>query len=620
MGGKGDQMDYKLKVILTLSLASIPGMTNAMMLPLAEKQHEPILGSAYQSDKENLTGQGCFNAPKNPEPAGVPKAGFTFASSISEETLSNELGFNIGGRMRYGIVKGGADVNFFNNSVSNQLSVSAIWQSSYSFPNQKMIVTAKDLNETGKKTMGTSKWANACGDRFVDELEKGGKLFFSVRVDFQSKDDKKEFNSKFSLEGPLGEVSTSLKSASRYFSKNVKVTVSAYQVGGDISKITKLFSQDTEGRKGFLQCQLGNFEGCATVISNALIYATDIKEGFPSQLQPDSIPGPATIGFKTTSYDSIGLSNINYPELEPLAKNARKTLSREFERQFEFSTLANRLIYQKNIGERKNLIESERVKINQNLSTLTDIADTCFIYPKKCHDSVYDFLDQKENGSQKIHKIDESVFYPEKYEYMCGLRKTNESVESSYSILALTLQTENDCNEIKTKLKSVKNLEINGDDMDEEFDLRILSEFKNLRELKINKAKISELGPISRLKNLEKIDLSYNRIKDIEPLSDLNEIQFLDLSHNRINDLESITQSSNLIHLDLSNNRIKVIPELNELVNLQELHLSSNLLTDLNGIYNLSRLLSLDLSLNGLSEKKINELKSKLGSTINIKF
>jgi len=165
-----------------------------------------------------------------------------------------------------------------------------VWLSEYHLPTRKLAAVKK--NEIGAAVAGNDEhWAETCGDEYVEEITKGGKLFFSIRVDFGSKEQKQEFEEHFSLAGPLFSANQGLKTASREFSKDTKITVSALQIGGDVSKITNLFGDSNTGQAGFVQCTLGSLEDCAKVVGAALTYATDTQHGFPSQLDPNAKPG-----------------------------------------------------------------------------------------------------------------------------------------------------------------------------------------------------------------------------------------------------------------------------------------------------------------------------------------
>ncbi len=583
--------------IFLVGLVAVPAHAENTNLELST--HEGLLGSAYQSEKEEMVGQSCLKFEKS-TPAGKATGGFTFQSSMSESQISSELGFGIGAHLRYGVVKAGADTSFLTNSMSNQLSVSAIWESSYVFPVDKLQVTVSDLNETGKAVLGTSHWATTCGDHFVDEVVRGAKLFFSVRVDFQSLEDTKRFDAKFSLEGPLGDVSASLKEASSSFSRSTKVIVSAYQMGGDVSKVTGIFGQGESGRKGFVQCQLGDFDRCAEVISSALKYATDTRDGFPSQLAQGILPGPAMLSYRTSPYEAIGIYIKNYPALEEATKIARVRLGREFEKQFAYSVITNRLLYQKNLGERKPKIEAERTKVDANVSKLLEVADVCYLTPNDCHARVSKVLDPDQaTGLAEIVPIDETLFLPETFEQLCEMSKSSVAIKNTFIRVANSLKLPHaGCPEMKQALTMIQKVAITGEGMNDSLDLRVLAPFRNIEELSVTHSKLTDISAVAQLTNLRNLDLSDNHISDVEPISDLVD----------------------LMELDLSRNLISEVGPISGLLRLQRLFLMNNRIASLASLQFLPQAISIDLRLNPLSKKEVDGFKSRMSNIVDIKW
>ncbi len=379
---------------------------------------EALLGSAYNSEKETFPGDRCLTSKKKPSLTGKPQSGFTFQESISEEQISDDLGFGLGARARFGAVSTSLSANFLSSTVSNSLSVSAVWESTYEFPVQKLDQPV--LSPIGRQVKDNfERWNETCGNEYVAELSTGAKLFFSVRVDFSSEQDKKEFEAKFAVSGPLWGVEGELKKASEKMGRNIKVTVTAHQIGGDTSKITGIFDQTENGKTNFLQCKLGSLENCAKVIQAALSYATDTEHGFPSQLNPKSA---AVLSYKTAPYSAVAIYPGAFPGLAEATKLGRKEVADSFEVQFRHLVLAKRLLKQKNLGTRKEAIEAQEGIVKKNVSMLLDISKVCYENAPKCWPTV----------EEKLHlaSVDTSVFIPLTFQQLCKQAQANEAAES----------------------------------------------------------------------------------------------------------------------------------------------------------------------------------------------
>ena len=73
-----------------------------------------------------------------------------------------------------------------------------------------------------------------------------------------------------------------------------------------------------------------------------------------------------------------------------------------------------------------------------------------------------------------------------------------------------------------------------------------LAELTNLKELNLQRNKITDLSPLVGLKNLQELNLSDNLFTDLSPLRGLTNLKELDLSRNNITDLSSLEGLTNL--------------------------------------------------------------------------
>jgi hypothetical protein len=270
--------------MMTVLASSLPiGGSQATEINAISARRVAVLGSAYRHDREDFPGEACITGDSTP--AGTTTSNFTFQNSISENQATKELGLEAGGRSRIDVVEVSASATFLQNSVSSAYSVSSIWISDYVLPTDKL--TNRQFTPIGEALKDNfERWPITCGDEAVIEITRGAKLFFSIRVDFRSREQKQAFEGKFSISGPLASANATLRQATSEFSRDTQVTISAFQQGGDVSKVTALFNNGAQGATNFVQCTLGNFEQCATVVGAALSYATDTTNGFPSKLLP----------------------------------------------------------------------------------------------------------------------------------------------------------------------------------------------------------------------------------------------------------------------------------------------------------------------------------------------
>ena len=552
---------------------------------------EAVLGSAYSSDKESFVGDRCVSAPLI-TPSGKSEAGFSFQTEMSETQLNSELGFAIGGRARVGVIEYKAAANFLTNSVSNALSVSSVWESSYTFPVDKLVSPA--LTDTGKSVRpNDDRWNQTCGDEYVAEVTRGAKLFFSIRVDFFNQADKEAFQASFSVSGPLAGAEGALKQASSSFGRRSKVTVSAYQMGGDVSRVTDLFSQGGTGGVNFIQCDLGNFENCAVVIENAVRYATDVRTGFPSQLAVGVLPGPAVLSYRTAKYSALGIYPKNYPHLDDAVKLARTALSDAFEKQYALRVTVGRLLTESTLGTRGPAIAAEKVKIESNLTKILGVSKTCYETPLDCW--------KEYAGDLHLEPIDETLFIPPSVAQLCrgaGSEADGGVLTESFIRLrtALGASSDLDCDSLSARAAAATVLDLSGPGPDSAtpLDLRVVASLGNLRELRVANSQLTDLGAVGGLTNLTALDASNNHLTNLGPLVEMRDLRTLGLSRNFVKDVTPLAG----------------------LVRLQRLYADSNLIADLAPLQFFPVLATVNLRGNPLSSESIQKFIAQLNHAV----
>ncbi len=391
------------KIITSLSLFLLITKINAQNLEVSALTavEGVVLGSAYNSNMESFIGQSCITG--QIVSTGSTQATFAFNQISNELQLKKELGLSANARAKFGVYSGKASVDFFKKSIGTEYSISTIWVSNYQFQSKKLELTKK--TELGKQLENNfERWNNTCGDYYVNEITYGGKLFFSIRIDFQSKEELSKFKANFSISGPLYGASASLELASKEISRNSKITIIGMQVGGDISKLTQVFGSASGDNIKFVECTLGDITKCTELISNAIRYASNTVDGFPSQLGSEAIPGPSPISYNLSHINSAGIYPNDFKELTKIIKNAREKISMEFDKQYLYSIQLSRLL-ENNKGNTSRLesLISENTKVEKNIKNLINAATICYDSPNDCYSEMISTF-------EKIEKFDENVF------------------------------------------------------------------------------------------------------------------------------------------------------------------------------------------------------------------
>jgi hypothetical protein len=355
------------------------------------------LGGAYSSTSEKLIGAECMTGTH--ANSGISIARFDLTQALSEKEASKLLGLEAGGRARFGAVEASAFAKFLKNSVSTSQSTSAIWMSEYVLPRVRLL--EPQLNEIGKGVqLKDDRFSETCGDEYVAEIAYGARLFFSIRIEFASKEEKERFEAKFSISGPLAGLNGSMEQATREFSRDTKVTFSAIQIGGDVNKVTGVLGQTAVEQDQFVKCTLGGFEMCAHVVASAVRYASDLENGFPSQLSQKAFGG-TPLSYKTVKYSAAGIYNNDSSVLLSDAISNRKKLHENFEQQLK---LEGKLLDIKSAVFDITSIE----KIDNSLKLVANNIDNIVAASNVCYDNVQRCAEMVDG--LKLQAVDSDLF------------------------------------------------------------------------------------------------------------------------------------------------------------------------------------------------------------------
>jgi hypothetical protein len=347
----------------------------------------PMLGQGYLSERQSLAGE-CLTGETVFE--GSPEASISYASSISEQQLASELGLAAGAKARLGVMQASASASFFNASRSDAFSVSAIYTGTYFFKN-RILKNPKLVN----LNLNPEQWRETCGDEYVAQQTLGAKLFFSIRIDFLSEQEKNAFATHFSFDSPLASASAAVNRAVSSLSKRTRVTINVLQIGGKVDRVTEIFQGKDSTAYQFVQCSSGNFEKCQAVLAQAVAYATDTKNGFPSQINPED-GGPAVLSSTTQSYRMANIFLEMTPELDSQIKLARQQISQKYEVAYKQYSRVRRLIrdgvMRLSPKQREKFTEME-VFLFDFLQRSTESSLRCFNSPKQCS-AAYQDIDE----------------------------------------------------------------------------------------------------------------------------------------------------------------------------------------------------------------------------------
>jgi len=287
-----------------------------------------LLGQGRNVVTEELRGDCVRSATTLTIP--LQESSLRFGSSLLKEEASEMLGYSVDAKARYKLVSGSARAKFSRSLTQNSLSLGMFYVADY-------LMGIERLDQGSLQWLvppGSADWLNRCGDHFLHQRERGGQLYLLYRIDFGSLAARQEFEGAVGVSFPAGEVNGSVTRQSSRFVNRASVHVEAFQVGGDVTRLSSILGgggPDANAGRVVIECNMANLAPCGTFMQNAINYASAQTAGSFSDTLRAS-PADRTYLFKDWSLLGVAIPTRTVPAA---VKSARFALRQLFDGQVE---------------------------------------------------------------------------------------------------------------------------------------------------------------------------------------------------------------------------------------------------------------------------------------------
>lgn len=206
--------------------------------------------------------------------------------------LSKDLNVDISASGGWGNFSGSAAAKYLHHIENTQFQENFTYSERF-FANAVLDMTAlppninaltKDAADTYINN-GIQVFTNKYGDTFIRELPVGAFLIVNLHLTFATAMDKDNFDA--ALSGKFGSIfsaSAKIKYAVQNSNAKGAIEISAFQLGGDPTHLSNIFSQKTEDGYYITKCNLSDLTACKAVIDGVIHYAQSdfsgqIKDG-----------------------------------------------------------------------------------------------------------------------------------------------------------------------------------------------------------------------------------------------------------------------------------------------------------------------------------------------------
>ena len=270
-----------------------PPMLSAAEVTPGASSIVPSVGTGWDLSAENYVGR-CIGGSTRRVPP--PLEGRLRVSGLMDSrTALTELGFSLGAKAHFGIASGSMKARAAQNMSTDAFSTVWVFEADYVADADELDFEQPiRLTAIGDQAAANDTWQRDCGDEFVYQVQNGAKLFIIYRLDFRSESARRDLEAKVSGKSTFGEVNAELRLLSNLLAKQARLSVEAYQFGGEPWKLGAIVNgasetpeQAREGARALARCGASDLGACETFITNALTYATDVhaQNGFAKQVE-----------------------------------------------------------------------------------------------------------------------------------------------------------------------------------------------------------------------------------------------------------------------------------------------------------------------------------------------
>lgn len=325
----------------------------------------PINGSCLKSMKQEVSSL---------------KKSIKFTHVIDTYDMANTLNLNLKAKAGWGKFSLSAAMDYLNSIKDDNYTMSFSYQSTIS-GNVGLDISdyygINALNSGGAAAYnsGEDSFIRRCGDSYIKRLTMGAVLDVNMLIRFSTQEQKQKFEA--SMKGKAWDIfsaSAALKDEIQNSHYNATIEISAFQGGGNPTRLDGIFGADKEHH--IVKCNLKNLDECSKAIDGIINYANNefanqvkIKDG---HLEAESLYPIRLSEATISSYENDFGLHINKVVPTEEIMLAREQLNTLYDESAQKALFANSVMHSaafaylsKNI---QKVLHKELSNMNRNLS------------------------------------------------------------------------------------------------------------------------------------------------------------------------------------------------------------------------------------------------------------
>lgn len=290
----------------------------------------PAMGFGYNTRTGQVGTVACYETTSNE--VGPGRQGtVSFTSQMSTQSASSALSIDVDAKAHYGIYSWEGSFAMAREATSSSGSYTILLQASHLGKLVRGSTFALTPQAADLLARNRAAFLQSCGDEVINSVQYGSSLGVSYRVSFASDSQKQEMTASLGAKATFGELSTKLKSASASERKGISISITANQLGGDPSQLSRIIDATKA-----VTCSGDNLDACIGLAEKALAYASDT---YPSQFTAGT--GDVPVAFSSASGSSVAITDVSFGGVPSEVVQARGKLQSAFDQVVALKSLSS---------------------------------------------------------------------------------------------------------------------------------------------------------------------------------------------------------------------------------------------------------------------------------------
>lgn len=266
--------------------------------------NQGTLGSGWNTVSQQFN-DGCLRLKAPPIERGASVTSADLTGRLTASQVASSLGFSHEGRFNGFGVTASLDAKFFREVEDQGRSLALYFQIEANEPSLLM-----DHGPGSYEILEPSLGLARCGDGYVSQVDRGGKLLVMYKISFASEQAKTRF--ELQIGGGYGsfiEGKDTYAAALKSFQESFSVKTMAIQIGGDSAKVGTALRL----------CTKADLKECSDKIDEALRYAS---QEFGASIKDR----PAILRYHVSPWSRLGVDARGERDVREDVKKARQTI------------------------------------------------------------------------------------------------------------------------------------------------------------------------------------------------------------------------------------------------------------------------------------------------------